>query len=894
MIHLQNRFNSLRQLKTSSNNTGYFHSLENLENQGFGNINRLPTTIKILLESAIRNYDGKMITEDQVEKIANWQPNEKRNIEIPFIASRILLQDYTGIPLLADLAAMRSLLDRLGINPKLIEPQVPTSLVIDHSMQIYHAGFPGALELNMRKEFQDNHERYKFIKWAMQAFNNLKVAPPGNGIVHQINLEYFAQGVMTHNGICYPDSVIGTDSHTTMINGLGILGWGVGGIEAEANMLGQPIYLLMPEVVGVRLDGRLREGVTATDLALSLTHALRKEKIVDKFLEFYGEGVTTLSAQDRATIANMAPEYGATVAFFSLDEMTLNYLHATGRTKEQIDLIEYYYKAQGIFGTRATGEVDYSQTIHLDLNSVELCVAGPRQPQERISLSKVKNEFNAALTQLSRVGKKITDAQSADSDLCIEDGDILIASISSCTNTSNPYLMLAAGILAKNAVIQGLTIAKHIKTSFTPGSRVVSSYLEKSGLQSALDTLGFNVVGYGCGACNGNGGPLSDPIEKFITEHKIIACSVLSGNRNFESRIHQAIKANYLMSPMLVVAYAISGSIKIDFFTDPIGHNSEGIPVFLNDILPSHAEVMKFMELACDPQEYRKTYSNLESGALWDAIEFSVSHLYHWDEKSTYIAEPPFLSEFNPTVHKTSNIYDAQCLLLLGDSITTDHISPGGAIKPDSIAGLFLKECGVNSSELNTYGARRGNHEVMLRGAFANNQIKNLMLGDTEGGFTTHHPSKTKMSIYEAAMNYKSAGVPSIIFAGENYGCGSSRDWAAKATYLLGVKVVIAKSFERIHRSNLIGMGVLPCEFAEQDTIATLNIKGDEKFDIIGLEGGIIPRKKLFLIIKFPNNSQKNISLTVRVDTSTEADYFNNGGILPYMLRKLISSVSGV
>ncbi|HTF37533.1 MAG TPA: aconitate hydratase [Blastocatellia bacterium] len=950
-------FNSLQSFKIKDDLTGHFYSLPELERQGVGRISRLPVSIRIVLESVLRNYDGKRITEDNVRRLANWEPNHLRTEEIPFVVARILLQDFTGVPLLVDLAAMRSAASRMSKSPQIIEPLVPVDLVIDHSVQVDFASVPAALRLNMEMEFKRNRARYQFLKWGMQAFDGFKVVPPGIGICHQVNLEYLAKGVQENAGVFYPDTLVGTDSHTTMINGLGVVGWGVGGIEAEAGMLGQPVYFLTPDVAGVHMTGSLREGVTATDLVLTITEMLRRAKVVGKFVEYHGEGAARLSLTDRATIANMSPEYGATMGFFPVDEQTCGYYKSTGRSNEQVDLIRNYFTAQGMFGIPRKGECDYSTVLELDLSSVEPSVSGPKRPQDRIALTELKSKFVELLQKpvgengynkpKDQIGKRfpaivgarrngaqsgggeqgtetapvaVHDATSAkDTSVTSETemmnnrptpdrveeneaassqgarvdvghGDVLIAAITSCTNTSNPSVMLAAGLLAKKAVEKGLTIRPVVKASLAPGSRVVTDYLEKAGLQRYLNELGFNLVGYGCTTCIGNSGPLDPGIEEAISQNDLVGASVLSGNRNFEARVHQSVKANFLMSPPLVVAFALAGRVDINLAEEPIGKGTEGRDVYLRDIWPTAEEVREHLQTAFDPETYRRRYSNfVEGNPLWNEIPTIAGDVYEWDPESTYIQEPPYFEGFSMEHGGVSEVKGARALAIFGDSVTTDHISPAGAIKPTSPAGLYLQANGVAIADFNSYGARRGNDRVMTRGTFANVRIKNLMVPGTEGGVTVHQPDGERMSIYDAAMKYQSEGVSLMVFAGQEYGTGSSRDWAAKGTRLLGVRAVIAQSFERIHRSNLVGMGVLPCQFHEGTNAHSLKLDGTETFDLTGFATGITPRQDLTLTINRANGETERVPVTLRIDTPIEVDYYLHGGILPYVLRQLIA-----
>jgi aconitate hydratase A / 2-methylisocitrate dehydratase len=952
-------FDALQTFESSSGPAGRFYSLPQLERNGVGPISRLPISIRIVLESVLRNCDGQKITEANVKALANWRPNDKRVQEIPFVVARVLLQDFTGVPLLVDLAAMRSAVARLGKNTQIIEPLVPVDLVIDHSVQVDFSSTKDALEKNMEMEFRRNRSRYQFLKWGTQGFDGFRVIPPGIGICHQVNLEYLAKNVWEKT-VYFPDTLVGTDSHTTMINGLGIVGWGVGGIEAEAAMLGQPVYFLTPDVVGVHLSGSLKEGVTATDLVLRVTEMMRAAKVVGKFVEFHGEGAASLSVTDRATIANMAPEYGATMGFFPIDEETCEYLLATGRDEEHVELVRRYYKAQGMFGIPKKGECDYSAVFDLDLASIRPSVAGPKRPQDRIELPKLKEQFTQLMLKPTTEGgygkteeelwtryhvkigedKQLViagggeqrsetvpsatlDDVSANStsvwtetemvnnrptpdrlgeiphdefptgDELLGHGDVLIAAITSCTNTSNPSVMLAAGLLAKKAVELGLSVSPKVKNSLAPGSRVVTEYLEKTGLQPYLNELGFNLVGYGCTTCIGNSGPLDPAIDQAVNERDIIAASVLSGNRNFEARVHQSIKANFLMSPPLVVAFALAGRVDVDLSSEAIGTGRNGQEVYLKDIWPSLQEVNEVMRAAFDPETYRRLYSNFaDQNPLWNEIPTTSGSVYLWDPESTYIREPPYFENFKSGLEPLSDIKGARALAIFGDSVTTDHISPAGAIKPSSPAGLYLQQWGVDIKDFNSYGARRGNHEVMVRGTFANVRIKNLMVPGVEGGVTIHQPDGERMSIYDAAMKYQAQGVPLVIFAGQEYGTGSSRDWAAKGTRLLGVKAVIAQSFERIHRSNLVGMGVLPCQFKDDTSAASLRLSGSEQFDLIGIEMGIEPLQDLTLVIHRASGAIEEIPIILRIDTPIEVDYYHHGGILPYVLRQLLSGTT--
>ena len=900
-----NPFNTLREFTLGSGQTGKFHSLPALEQARVGKVSRLPVSIRIVLESVLRNCDGKKVTAEHVRQLANWAPGAERVDEIPFVVARVVLQDFTGVPLLADLAAMRSVASAMGKNPKRIEPLVPVDLVVDHSVQIDHFRQKGALDLNMKLEFQRNAERYQFMKWGMQAFDSFRVVPPGIGIVHQVNLEYLARGVHQRQAgketIYYPDTLVGTDSHTTMINGIGVVGWGVGGIEAEAAMLGQPVYFLTPDVVGFELSGRLREGCTATDLVLTITEQLRKEKVVGKFVEFFGAGVEALTLADRATIANMAPEYGATMGFFPVDQATIDYFEGTGRSAREIDAFVAYFKAQGLYGVPLPGQIDYSQVVKFDLGAVTPSLAGPRRPQDRIEIGKVKSTFvelfgkPAAENGFSQSTGNLRREHVDQDGVRVRNSCFVIAAITSCTNTSNPAVLLAAGLLAKKAVEAGLKVAPHIKTSLAPGSRVVTEYLKKAGLLPYLEKLGFPVTAYGCTTCIGNSGDLTPALNQVIQENDLVCAAVLSGNRNFEARIHSAIKANFLASPPLVVAYAIAGTVLRDLMTEPLGTGSGGRQVWIGDVWPSSAEVQALMKLAMDPGSYIANYRKLtRPGDLWSKVPAAQGQVYDWP-KSTYIAEPPFFKDFTMVPPAAQgNIHGARALGVFGDSITTDHISPAGAIKEQSPAGQYLVDNGVGKADFNSYGARRGNHDVMIRGTFANVRIKNLMIPPradgtrVEGGVTLFQPSGKQMFIYDAAMSYIAQGTPTVVFGGEEYGTGSSRDWAAKGTLLLGVKAVVARSFERIHRSNLVGMGVLPLQFKGGDSVEALGIRGDEEFDVVGLEN-IRPQMDVMLVIGRSDGSRQEVPLLCRIDTPVEVDYYRHGGILPYVLRALMA-----
>ena len=957
-------FNTRKTFQLGGGRQGVLYSLPALEDAGVGNISRLPVCIRIVLEAVLRNYDGKKISEAHVRQLASWQPNAARTEEIPFVVARIVLQDFTGVPLLVDLAAMRDAAALMGKDPKIIEPLVPVNLVVDHSVQVDYYNSPDALKLNMELEFERNAERYKFIKWGMQAFDTFKVVPPGVGIVHQVNLEYLARGVLhkdcPEGRVYYPDTLVGTDSHTTMINGIGVVGWGVGGIEAEAGMLGQPVYFLTPDVVGVHLKNKLREGVTATDLVLTVTELLRKHKVVGKFVEFFGAGTAALTLPDRATIANMAPEYGATMGFFPVDDVTVEYMRNTGRTDEEVDAFAAYFKAQGLYGIPQAGQIDYSSVVELDLTSIVPSLAGPKRPQDRVALSNMKETFNSLFSKSAAENgfnksaallhqryatsppegiaekcnltpggglqdsssvptRKLTPGShrvSAASEIEMVDnhptatppqqtsepnppgleighGDVLIAAITSCTNTSNPSVLLTAGLLAKKAVEFGLRVKPHIKTTLAPGSRVVTAYLKNAGLLIYLEQLGFSVAAYGCTTCIGNSGPLNPKIEEVIVANDLIAAAVLSGNRNFEARIHANIKANFLASPPLVVAYAIAGKMNINLDTESLGNGKNGQPVYLKDIWPSTVELQAVSKFATDPSLYRTLYSDLTKDLpLWNAIPAPTGDKYQWDD-STYIARPPFFDKFSMQNGTIKEIHQAKSLAIFGDSVTTDHISPAGSFNARSPAGEYLQKRGVAIKDFNSYGARRGSHEVMMRGTFANVRIKNLLLpmnadgSRIEGGYTLYHGEQ--LPIYDAAMKYVAAGIATIIFAGEEYGTGSSRDWAAKGTQLLGVKAVIAKSYERIHRSNLVGMGVLPLQFKDNDNVAALNLSGEESFDISGIANNVKPQQDVLLTIRRKDGSTQQMPLLLRIDTPIEVDYYRHGGILPYVLRELIA-----
>jgi aconitate hydratase len=903
-------FGALRAFQPPGGEAGQLYSLPALEAAGVGAISRLPVSIRIVLESVLRNCDGVGITEEHVRRLAGWTPKGERS-EIPFTVSRVVLQDFTGTPLICDLAAMRSAAERLGKSPALIEPLVPVQLVIDHSVQINESGSAGALERNMALEFERNRERYEFFKWGMQAFKTLSVVPPGFGIIHQINLEALAKGVFLRDGVYIPDTLVGTDSHTTMINGIGVVGWGVGGIEAESAMLGQPVHFMAPDVVGVHLKGRLRHGVTITDAALHVTNMLRKAGVVGKFVEFFGEGAGALTSADRATISNMAPEYGATLSFFPVDEQTVAYYRSTGRTDAEVAALEAYYRAQGLFGTIPAGAIDYSVVIDLDLSEIVPSVAGPKRPQDRIDVAKLSPRFvelfsapvadggyGRAPGDLSRrvAVRAETPTSAGNAALALAPdhnarpaslghGDILIAAITSCTNTSNPEVLLAAGLLAKKAVERGLTVAPWMKTSFAPGSRVVTDYLAAAGLLPYLEELGFGVAAYGCAVCAGNSGPLDPAVDETVTQDDLVCAAVLSGNRNFEARIHPTLRANFLMSPPLVVAYAIAGNVLRDLDADGVGTASDGSMVTLGEIWPTAEELDAVRRHADNPEAFRRIYGGRQSGnALWDAIDSPAGETYAWPA-STYIAEPPFFAGFSAEPPVRTPVAGARALAILADSITTDHISPAGMIKPSSPAGQWLREHGVAPVDFNTFGARRGQHEVMVRGTFGNVRLRNLMLPGSEGWVTRLMPDGTERTIYDAAVEYRRRGTPLVVFAGEEYGTGSSRDWAAKGTYLLGVRAVVTRSFERIHRSNLIGMGVVPLQFLPGTSAATLGLDGSESFDFPGIEGDLAPGMEVVMMIHRADGRSERVPLKLRVDSVVEAEYLRHGGVPQYVLR---------
>jgi aconitate hydratase len=880
------------------------YRIQRLEELGLGAVSRLPFSIRIMLEAVLRNCDGYVVTEENVRQLAAWQAAAPAKVEIPFHVSRVVMQDFTGVPAVVDLAAMRAAMRRLGGDPKRVNPLIPVDLVIDHSVQVDNFGSADSLQRNVDLEFERNGERYEFLRWGQRAFNNFRVVPPNVGIVHQVNLEYLAKGVFVREDklgpVALPDTLVGTDSHTTMINGLGVVGWGVGGIEAEAAMLGQPQYMLLPEVVGVELSGELAPGATATDLVLTITEMLRKVGVVNKFVEFFGPGVSAMKLADRATIANMAPEYGATMGFFPVDAETLEFLRRTGRSAQDVELLERYMKEQGLFRTDETPPLNYTQTVKLDLSTVVPSLAGPKRPQDRLPLTNVKSAFRTSLkAPLNQRGYNLDDAaltrkgtvRQGDQATEIGHGAVVIAAITSCTNTSNPSVMLAAGLLAKKAADKGLKVPPYVKTSLAPGSRVVSDYLDKAGLTPALQQLGFHIVGYGCTTCIGNSGPLPDPVAKAVVEGDLVASAVLSGNRNFEGRVNPHVKANYLASPPLVVAYALAGSTDVDLATEPLGTGSDGQPVYLREIWPTRAEIDDTIARCVQPEMFQTQYANaFTANVEWNRIKVADGDLFAWDDKSTYIQEPPFLVDLTPEVAPVKPLRQARVLALLGDSVTTDHISPAGSIAKDSPAGRFLIAHGVTSADFNSYGARRGNDRVMVRGTFANIRIRNQVVAGTEGNWTRHFPDGEKMSIYDAAMKYRDENVPLVVIAGAEYGTGSSRDWAAKGTYLLGVRAVIATSYERIHRSNLVGMGVLPLEFPAGSTWQSLGLTGEETIDIEGLDDALQPRSQVTVRATAPDGSVKTFTANVRIDTPVEMDYYRNGGILQTVLRKLLAS----
>lgn len=898
----KNHFSAARTLEVGGKSYRYY-SLDALQEGGHGDLSKLPFSIKVLLEAAIRQYDGRAITEEHVKQLTGWAEGRDNNKEIPFIPARIVLQDFTGVPVVVDLAAMRDTVKKAGGDPKQINPLVPVDLVIDHSVMVDAFGTSDALDYNIKVEFERNEERYRFLRWAQTAFNNFRAVPPSTGIVHQVNLEYLASVAATKTvdgeTVVFPDSLVGTDSHTTMINGLGVVGWGVGGIEAEAGMLGQPLYFVTPDVIGFKLTGSLSEGATATDLALTVTQMLRKKGVVGKFVEFYGPGLANIGLADRATVANMAPEYGATIGFFPVDSETLNYLRSTGRSDEQVELVEAYYKAQGMFRSSSTVDPEFTDVIELDLGSVVPSLAGPKRPQDRIELTQMKESFNSIIrTPVDKGGYGLSDEKIEQkvpvthpdgSTTEMKAGAVVIAAITSCTNTSNPSVMVGAGLLAKKAVELGLTKPGYVKSSLTPGSLVVTEYLEKAGLIPYLDQLGFNVAGYGCATCIGNSGPLPDEVSEAIAANDMTVAAVLSGNRNFEGRVHAQVKANYLASPPLVVAYALAGTVDIDFETDPIGHDQNNQPVFLKDIWPSSEEIKDAIASSLNAQMFRNKYENVfTANERWNQIAVPEGELYEWDPNSTYIQNPPFFQELGDKLNDISDIRAARVMALLGDSVTTDHISPAGNIAPSSPAGLYLKEHGVERKDFNSYGSRRGNHEVMMRGTFANIRIRNQVAPGTEGGITKYLPTDEEMSIYDASMKYQDEGQNLIVIAGKEYGTGSSRDWAAKGTFLLGVKAVIAESFERIHRSNLVGMGVMPLQFQEGHGWSSLGLNGRETFDITGLSNDVKPGQELTVTVTREDGTKFDFPVIARLDSMVDVDYYHNGGILQTVLRQMM------
>jgi len=895
----QDTFKTLSDFTPSPGKKGRYHSLATLEKAGLGKISRLPRSIRVVLEALVRHCDGKMITEEHVRNLAAWQAKGKRTTEIPFIVVRIVLQDLIGFGTLNDLSAMRAAAGRLGVSPGKIEPLVPVDVVVDHSVEIDVYNTPDAVQRNQEIEFKRNAERYAFVKWAQGAFKTVRVVPPGNGIIHQINMEYLSRGVWEKDGVWFPDTVFGTDSHTTMVNGIGIVGWGVGGIEAEAGMLGQPNAFLTPDVVGCHMTGKLREGVTATDLALTVTELMRKAKVVGKFVEFFGEGAAALTAADRCTVANMAPEYGATMGYFPVDEKTVEYFRITGREPAQISAIEAYYKAQGMFGMPKDGEIDYSELIPLNLDSIVPSLSGPKRPQDRVNLPDLGRGFDtlfSAPTDKNGYARPAVDLErrvpSGHDGFDVGHGDVLISSITSCTNTSNPALLIAAGLLAKKAVEKGLKVSPRVKTSLAPGSKVVTAYLRDTGLLPYLEKLGYGVVAYGCTTCMGAAGPLDSKIEEAVVSKDLVTAAVLSGNRNFEARVHANLRANYLASPALVVAYGIRGTVRTDLTKDPLGVGPDGKPVYLKDVWPTDAEVASLMKFAANAEHFRREYGDLSGNKkLWEAVPTVEGAVYKWDAKSTFIKEPPFFDGVTRTPGKVTDIKGARALAILGDSITTDHISPSTKIRPGTPAGKWLEPYGSPPSEWGHFGVRRCNHELMVRGTFANVRLKNAVAPGTEGPITKHLPDGAQMTIFEASELYQKDGTPLVIFGGDDYGMGSSRDWAAKGVQLLGVKAVIVKSFERIHRANLIGMGVVPLQFKAGTDVKSLGIDGTETFDIQGIAGGNVkPLQDVTMVITRKDGSKQNVPLTLRIDTGIEVDYLKHGGILPYVLRGLLEA----
>lgn len=881
-----------------------YYRLQALEEQGVGPVSKLPFSIKVLLEAALRQYDGRGITQEHVKQLANWA-NGREDKEIPLIPARIVLQDFTGVPVVVDLAAMRETVKQAGGDPNRINPLVPVDLVIDHSVMVDAFGTADALKTNTDIEFERNNERYRFLRWAQTAFDNFRAVPPGTGIVHQVNLEYLASvaATKTKDGVTevYPDSLVGTDSHTTMINGLGVVGWGVGGIEAEACMLGQPLYFVMPEVIGFKLTGKLAEGATATDLALTVTQMLRKKGVVGKFVEFFGPGLSNISLADRATVANMAPEYGATIGFFPIDEEALNYMRLTGREEAQIELVRDYYKAQDMFRTDATPDPVFTDILELDLSSIVPSLAGPKRPQDRVELTNMKQNFNDAIRNpIDKGGFGLAEDKIANSvevkhpngkTSKMDTGAVVIAAITSCTNTSNPSVMVGAGLVAKKAVELGLTKPGYVKSSLTPGSLVVTDYLVKAGLLPYLEKIGFYVAGYGCATCIGNSGPLPDEVSQAIADNDMTVAAVISGNRNFEGRVHAQVKANYLASPPLVVAYALAGTVNIDLTKDPIGYGNDNKPVYLKDIWPTNEEIQEAVQASLTPEMFRAKYANVfTQNQQWNDIPVPKGDLYEWDDKSTYIANPPFFQGLAPEAGDIADIGGASVLALMGDSVTTDHISPAGNIKADSPAGKYLLEHGVKREDFNSYGSRRGHHEVMMRGTFANIRIRNQVAPGTEGGVTTYLPTNEVMSIYDASMKYQASGTNLVVIAGKEYGTGSSRDWAAKGTFLLGVKAVIAESFERIHRANLVGMGVLPLQFKAGDSWKSLGITGRETFEFNGLSNDVQPGQTITVTAKREDGTSFDFTVIVRLDSLVDVDYYRNSGILQTVLRQMLAN----
>ncbi len=888
-----NPFNARAELKTGHGSYSIYR-LDSLSS--VGKLDKLPYSIKVILEALLRNVDGRVIKESDVTALAQYNPKQVGEVELPFMPARVLLQDFTGVPAVVDLAAMRSAMQRMGGNPKKINPLVQVDLVIDHSVQVDAFASDSALDINAKFEFERNIERYQLLHWAQKSFSNFRVVPPATGICHQVNLEYLAKGVLVKNGIAYPDTLVGTDSHTVMINGLGVVGWGVGGIEAEAVMLGQPLYMLTPEVIGFKLTGKLSEGTTGTDLVLTVTEMLRKKGVVGKFVEYYGPALNDLTLPVRAMIGNMAPEYGATMGYFPIDHITLDYMRMTGRTEAEIDLVERYTKEQGLFRERNAGDPEFSDVLELDISTVEPSLAGPKRPQDRVSLSRMKQEFESSLTRpvkdrgYALTNEQLNNRATIDSGYKAEirHGAVVIAAITSCTNTSDPYVLVASGLLAKKAVEHGLSVQPYVKTSLAPGSRVVIDYLEKAKLMPYLQKLGFYNVGYGCTTCIGNSGPLTDEVTKAITEGDLVVSAVLSGNRNFEGRINQLTKANYLASPPLVVAYALAGTTDIDLVREPIGVSDSGKQIFLKDIWPTQKEILDTIKATISAEMFRKQYGSVFDGnPEWNKIHSSEGDYYSWDGRSTYIQEPPFFIDMPAAPSDITPINNARVLMMVGDSITTDHISPAGAIKKDSPAGKYLQEEGVTFADFNSYGSRRGNDRVMTRGTFANIRLRNLLAPGTEGGVTIHLPSNQQMSVYEASVKYKADQVPLIVIAGKDYGMGSSRDWAAKGTLLLGVKAVIAESYERIHRSNLVGMGVLPLQFLPGENRETLGLTGQEIFTIEGLSNNLKARQRITVSAVSPNGS-KRFETLCRIDIPVEIEYYRHGGILQMVLRQML------